>query len=58
MTGRVVGHTYVENTLPSLSLALVAEKAENKNQEVELVGRPGFLEGRPPFLVFTTKGGR
>ena len=56
MMGRMVGHTYVENTLSSLSLAFVVEKG--KNQENELVGQPGFLAGRPPFLVFTTKGGR
>ena len=29
-----------------------------RNQEKKLVGRPGFLAGRSPFLVFTTKGGR
>ncbi|GMP55372.1 hypothetical protein CsSME_00020212 [Camellia sinensis var. sinensis] len=49
-------HTFVENTLPFLSFAFVAEKT--KNQRWKLVGRPDFLAGRPPSLVSTTKGGR
>ena len=31
MMRRMVGHTYVENTLPSLSLAFVAEKTETRS---------------------------
>lgn len=30
MMGRMAGHTYIENTLPSLSLAFVAEKAKTR----------------------------